>query len=36
MTHTNRFPNESTEYGEARNTLLEEEIALRRQIERVA
>lgn len=30
------FPNESAEYRRARNKLLEEEIALRRQIERVA
>mgnify|MGYP000880793780 CR=1 FL=1 len=29
-------PNESTEYGEARNALLVEEIALRRHIEAVA
>jgi predicted dithiol-disulfide oxidoreductase (DUF899 family) len=34
--HTKRFPNESTEYRAARNTLLEEEIALRRHTERVA
>jgi predicted dithiol-disulfide oxidoreductase (DUF899 family) len=31
-----RFPNESTEYREARNALLAEEIELRRHIERVA
>jgi predicted dithiol-disulfide oxidoreductase (DUF899 family) len=31
-----RFPNESTEYRQARNALLAEEIELRRQIERVA
>ncbi|MES2949289.1 MAG: DUF899 family protein [Pseudomonadota bacterium] len=31
-----RFPNESPEYRRARNALLEEEIELRRQIERVA
>src|ERR1700743_774602 len=30
------FPNESDEYRRARNALLAEEIALRRQIERVA
>ena len=30
------FPNESAEYRRVRNTLLEEEMALRRQIERVA
>ena len=34
--HQNRFPNESAEYGRARNGLLEAEIALRRQIEAVA
>ncbi len=34
--HTKHFPNESLEYRDARNTLLEEEIALRRHIERVA
>ena len=31
-----RFPNESAEYRAARNALLEEEIALRAQIEAVA
>jgi predicted dithiol-disulfide oxidoreductase (DUF899 family) len=30
------YPNESAEYGEARNKLLAEEIALRRQTEAVA
>ena len=36
MLHTKHFPNESQEYRTARNTLLEEEIALRRHTERVA
>jgi hypothetical protein len=31
-----RFPNESTEYRQARNVLLAKEIELRRHIERVA
>ena len=35
MSHLN-YPNESAEYREARNKLLSEEIALRRQIEAVA
>lgn len=35
MSHLN-YPNESAEYREARNKLLAEEIALRRQIEAVA
>lgn len=35
-TNTARFPNESAEYRKARNTLLAEEIELRRAIERVA
>jgi predicted dithiol-disulfide oxidoreductase (DUF899 family) len=34
--HHVHFPNESAEYRKARNSLLEEEIELRRQIERVA
>jgi predicted dithiol-disulfide oxidoreductase (DUF899 family) len=34
--HTKHFPNESTGYRAARNTLLEEEIELRRHTERVA
>ena len=34
--NTYRFPNESTEYREARNQLLAEEIELRRHLERVA
>jgi predicted dithiol-disulfide oxidoreductase (DUF899 family) len=34
--HHINFPNESTAYREARNVLLKEEMALRRQIERVA
>jgi len=34
--HEKRFPNESTAYRSARNSLLESEIALRRQIEAVA
>jgi predicted dithiol-disulfide oxidoreductase (DUF899 family) len=34
--HSIRFPNESDEYRAARNALLEEEIALRRQVEAVA
>ena len=34
--HDKRFPNESTTYREARNELLEAEIELRRQVERVA
>jgi predicted dithiol-disulfide oxidoreductase (DUF899 family) len=35
-TNTAHFPNESADYRTARNVLLEEEIELRRQIERVA
>jgi predicted dithiol-disulfide oxidoreductase (DUF899 family) len=35
-TNKAHFPNESAEYRRARNTLLSEEIELRRQIERVA
>ena len=31
-----RYPNESAEYRAARNALLDDEIALRRQVERVA
>jgi len=34
--HHIHFPNESTAYREARNSLLKEEMALRRQLERVA
>jgi len=34
--HSNRFPNESTDYRDARNKLLEAEIALRKNIEEVA
>ena len=34
--HSNRFPNESTAYRDARNKLLEAEIALRKNIEEVA
>jgi predicted dithiol-disulfide oxidoreductase (DUF899 family) len=34
--HHVHFPNESTEYRAARNALLQEEMALRRQVERVA
>src|SRR5262249_16379265 len=34
--HHLQFPNESTAYRRARNALLEEEMELRRQIERVA
>ena len=34
--HTKQFPNETASYREARNTLLKEEIELRRHIERVA
>jgi predicted dithiol-disulfide oxidoreductase (DUF899 family) len=34
--HTKQFPNETSAYREARNNLLEEEIELRRHIERVA
>lgn len=34
--HSIRFPGESTEYRSKRNTLLEAEIALRKQIESVA
>jgi predicted dithiol-disulfide oxidoreductase (DUF899 family) len=36
MLHTKRFPNESAEYRDARDQLLQEEIELRRHIERVA
>ena len=34
--HDHRFPNETDEYRKARNSLLTEEIALRRQVEKVA
>jgi predicted dithiol-disulfide oxidoreductase (DUF899 family) len=34
--HAHRFPNESAEYRAARDRLLEEEVALRRQAEKVA
>ena len=34
--HQNRFPNESNEYREARNDLIQAEIDLRRNIEKVA
>src|SRR6476620_10375945 len=34
--HSNRFPNESTAYRDARNKLLEAEMALRKNIEEVA
>ena len=34
--HSFQFPNESAAYRQARNTLLEEEVALRAQIEKVA
>ena len=36
MLHDKQFPNESSEYRNARNTLLQEEIELRRHTERVA
>ncbi len=36
MLHTKNFPNEDQQYRDARNALLEEEIALRRHTERVA
>ena len=34
--HSNRFPNEDPKYREARNALLEAEMALRRNVEEVA
>lgn len=34
--HSNRFPNESDQYRQARNELLKEELELRRHVERVA
>jgi predicted dithiol-disulfide oxidoreductase (DUF899 family) len=34
--HSNRFPNESEDYREARNALLEAEMSLRRNLEEVA
>lgn len=36
LLHDKRFPNESVEYREARNKLLEAEVSLRRQLEEVA